>query len=280
MIYENPDLRNIIGETLRPGGLDLTKQALSLANFLPGARIADLGCGTGASLKLLSEMGFEAIGLDCSPILLKEAATKGQALEGDFHHLPWPGESFDGLLYECSLSLAAEPERVLQESFRVLKNKGRLIISDLVLNNSEKNVGDNSAPARPRRWQITAATAEQCPVWGTETAGQTTCVAGALPAKTLEAIQPQPGQGVGRSPQLRRSNAPFGAELAAMITRNGFEIIHRQDQAKALNSLAARLVWHLGSVDRMKAALGLSCEDEGGLKKYGYDVIVARKEKR
>lgn len=230
-IYQKPELRDIFGDALRPGGLDITKEALALADFSPGAKIADLGCGAGASLKLLTALGFEAIGLDCSPALLKEAKSKGKALEGDFHHLPWPDGYFDGLLCECALSLAADPGRVLRESFRVLKNKGWLIISDLVLIDDEKSgpAGENAAAGAPP-----------------------SCAAAARPA----------------------------GQLAALIRRSGFELVHNIDRTGALNSLAAQMVWRLGTADEMKRIFGLNCKSGCGPPRHAYSLILSRKESR
>lgn len=132
MLYEDRELWDIFGGCLRPGGLGITRQALQLMDLPAGARVADLGCGRGATLGLLNELGFAAVGLEKSEVLLKEAAARGRVMEGDFHHLPWPDESFDGLFCECALSLADDPRQVLLESGRVLKNRGWLAVSDLV----------------------------------------------------------------------------------------------------------------------------------------------------
>ena len=129
--YENEELRAVCGETLRPGGLAVTQQALELCAFPAGSRLIDLGCGLGGTLKYLREQGFEAIGVDKSPALLTEAKVHGPVCEADFHNLPFENDYADGLLCECALSLARDKSRVLAECFRVLKAGGRLIISDI-----------------------------------------------------------------------------------------------------------------------------------------------------
>jgi 2-polyprenyl-3-methyl-5-hydroxy-6-metoxy-1,4-benzoquinol methylase len=99
-------LEKITGPTLRPGGLDLTKRALNFCAFPKGAKIIDAGCGPGATLKLLSDMGFEALGVDKSPKFIKEAQKNGTVLEGYLESLPLNDSSVDGLLCDCVLNLA------------------------------------------------------------------------------------------------------------------------------------------------------------------------------
>ncbi len=138
--YENPLLRDVCGDVFRPGGLTVTREAVDLCAWPAGARLWDLGCGAGATLKLLRERGFEATGLDASPALAAEARAHGPVVEGDFHDLPLEDEFLDGIVCECVLSLARDPARVLAECARVLKAGGRLAVSDLV------RAGDVPAP--------------------------------------------------------------------------------------------------------------------------------------
>ena len=131
MNQESLSLRSICGDSLRPGGLELTLKALDLCSFPPKAKIADLACGYGATLELLTGLGFEAVGLELSTDRLAAAAARGKVIQGDSHRLPWQDASFDGLMCECSLSLAQDTALALRECLRGLKKKGRLIVSEL-----------------------------------------------------------------------------------------------------------------------------------------------------
>ena len=135
--YDDPDFRAACGGVLRPGGLALTAAALDLCAFAPGARVLDLACGAGETLKLLRARGLDGLGLEASPYLAALAREHGPVISGDFHQLPLEDQSLDGVFSECALSLAERPEAVLAECARVLKNGGRLVISDLVLTGPE-----------------------------------------------------------------------------------------------------------------------------------------------
>ncbi|MDR1044185.1 MAG: class I SAM-dependent methyltransferase [Candidatus Adiutrix sp.] len=154
---EAEELRSLCGPTLRPGGLALTREALELGRFPPGARLLDLGCGPGGTLRLLRESGYEAQGLDKSPEFLAEAGLYGPVLEADFHDLPLDDEFFDGVFCECVLSLSPDPARVLGECARVLKRGGLLVVSDLFSRQSGGRPGPEPGTLAFFRAQLAAA---------------------------------------------------------------------------------------------------------------------------
>lgn len=126
-----------LGPLCRPGGFSLTEKMLAFAGFPEGAKLADLGCGQGATLEYLAEhTSFKAVGVehevtfcDGSKILWADAA-----------HLPFETGAFDGVLLECSLSRMEAPEEVLAECFRILKNRGVVCISDMISNGEEQKL--------------------------------------------------------------------------------------------------------------------------------------------
>lgn len=146
MRYDTTPLRKITGNILRPGGMALTGRGLELCDFAPGARLLDLGCGPGASLELARQSGFDAIGLDHSLNLLREAQTHALPVQGDISRLPFVQECFDGILCECVLSLSSDPARTVDECHRVLRTGGRLLLGDIFL---RKAGVDRGAPIFP-----------------------------------------------------------------------------------------------------------------------------------
>ncbi|RQW84768.1 MAG: class I SAM-dependent methyltransferase, partial [Geobacter sp.] len=133
-LHESASLRAVTGPSLRPGGFLLTERGLSLCGFSPGARIVDVGCGTGASVAYLQEKHrHRALGVDVSGDLLPKNDRKGNitAVVARAEELPLSTGSCDGVLCECVLSLVTEPGRAVEEFSRVLRPGGFLILSDM-----------------------------------------------------------------------------------------------------------------------------------------------------
>ena len=125
------------GVLAHPGGFGLTLRAIELARLNKGARVLDLGCGSGESVQLLRAIGIDAIGLDHALLSLhRSAAENGSCVEASAEELPFADSSMDGVLAECSLSEMWKPQRVLAECARVLCPGGRLMISDIYARNS------------------------------------------------------------------------------------------------------------------------------------------------
>lgn len=138
-IYEEGDLEMITGETLRPGGLELTREALAFCSFPPGAALLDIGCGSGATVRyLIEQCGLSALGIDPSAKMINKGKRSSPELPlfiGSGDNIPIRGNTMDGVLMECSFSLIKDPGFTLTESYRVLKKNGRLIISDFYYRN-------------------------------------------------------------------------------------------------------------------------------------------------
>jgi SAM-dependent methyltransferase len=73
--------------------------------LLPGARIADLGCGGGRDLRLLRDCGLDAIGLDLSEALavIARQYSGASVAVGDIRLLPFGANVFDGAWASASL---------------------------------------------------------------------------------------------------------------------------------------------------------------------------------
>ncbi|MBS0248046.1 MAG: class I SAM-dependent methyltransferase [Proteobacteria bacterium] len=104
-----------------------------LGRFKPGVRIADLGCGSGVFTALLRRRGFDAIGLDLSPRLVRSARETYPDIdfrEGDLEHLPFADDSFDGVVLAGVLHHLPDWTACITEIKRILKPGGRFVAFD------------------------------------------------------------------------------------------------------------------------------------------------------
>ncbi|HWQ40551.1 MAG TPA: class I SAM-dependent methyltransferase [Desulfosporosinus sp.] len=140
-LYESDVLRLATGETLRPGGFFLTDLGVKCCDFLPGARVLDVGCGNGATVeRLISLYQLRALGVDPSEKLLEIGKKKNPGLnliQGLGEDLPFPLDDMDGVFAECALSVMEDLDQVLKEISRVLKPAGWLVINDVYARNPE-----------------------------------------------------------------------------------------------------------------------------------------------
>src|SRR4051812_28296253 len=74
------------------------REAVALAEIVPGERVLDVACGTGNGAKAAVELGAEVVGVDIEPELLavaRAAVPEGEFLEGDALALPVEDATFD-----------------------------------------------------------------------------------------------------------------------------------------------------------------------------------------
>jgi len=94
------------------------------------ARILDVGCGGGWSTLLMRELGHQAEGLDlhASEVEARAVAPDLPYTQGDASKLPFAADTFDAVAMYQVLEHVPTPERALEESMRVLRRGGRLIV--------------------------------------------------------------------------------------------------------------------------------------------------------
>lgn len=101
----------------------------ALGQALDGARVLDLGCGTGYTLTRLPS-GVRAVGLDYATSALRLSARRGSGaalVRGDATCLPFADASFDAVLALDVLEHLDADSEAAAEIRRVLKPKGLLI---------------------------------------------------------------------------------------------------------------------------------------------------------
>ena len=125
-------------------GCGSTLDALGIS---PEEKILDLGCGRGEeTLQAAQMVGHKglATGLDLTEAMVTKArenaintaATNATFVQGDIEVLPFPDESFDGVMSNCVINHAPDKQKVYREIHRVLRAGGRFVVADAVTKES------------------------------------------------------------------------------------------------------------------------------------------------
>lgn len=109
-------------------------------------RILDYGCGYGRTLAELSQAGItNLVGVDFSEQMLARAraeASHAELIRNDGHGLPFRNDCFDAVLLFALLTCIPvdnEQRLLVSEAQRVIRPGGMLYVSDLLVNDDERN---------------------------------------------------------------------------------------------------------------------------------------------
>lgn len=127
---------------VRPCRFDIVDAAFAARPLPPGARLADIGCGGGETVRYIRERyGFDIVGVDKR---IARKKTDRLLLVGDAEKLPFCDGELDGIFFQCSLSVIRDPERALGEAWRVLKDGGMLAVDDIIARRAEADLRETS----------------------------------------------------------------------------------------------------------------------------------------
>ena len=117
------------------------ERAIELLGSLEGARVLDIGCGTGANLPWLvpgvGETGH-VVGLDYSPAMLEQAHERVESnrwanvelVQGDAVSLDAVQGSFDAILSTYCFGILYDIEQAMNRAIGRLRPNGRIVILD------------------------------------------------------------------------------------------------------------------------------------------------------
>jgi SAM-dependent methyltransferase len=116
---------------MEPQGAKLFEAVLARGAFSPGARVLDVGCGSGLFAQMTAARGCEVTGFDASEALLAIARRGTPAIQfhrGEMEALPFPDERFDIVTGLNSFQYAADPRHAVAEATRVVRHGGQVIV--------------------------------------------------------------------------------------------------------------------------------------------------------
>ena len=118
------------------------KRAFNLLQFTDGSKVLLMGVGTGEDFKYIPEHCM-CVGIDISQPMLDQARKKTENKSVVLHNmnaeeLEFPDDSFDYVVLNLILSVAENPQKVINEAIRVLQEDGQILVFDKFINENKK----------------------------------------------------------------------------------------------------------------------------------------------
>jgi arsenite methyltransferase len=152
--YEDSFFEMVLKDVLHPGGLELTERLANFADINESSSVLDIASGKGTSAIFLAKnFNCNIVGVDLSKGIVKKAIDlahtnmfsgrdKISFKVSDAEELPFRTGAFDAVISECALCLFPNKKSALTEMFRVLKDGGKIALSDVTLKNTNRELSN------------------------------------------------------------------------------------------------------------------------------------------
>jgi demethylmenaquinone methyltransferase/2-methoxy-6-polyprenyl-1,4-benzoquinol methylase len=107
------------------------RRAVRELRLEPGARVVDLGCGTGDLCRVLGKAGLRAVGVDMAAGMLAKAHTSAPLVRADALQLPLADASIDGAISGFALRNVVDIAACFREAARVIRPGGRAVFLEV-----------------------------------------------------------------------------------------------------------------------------------------------------
>lgn len=142
------DLAQTLYRLIKPK-LDFRREIIAELEIKPGARVLEVGVGTGTNIRYLPQ-DIDFYGLDISWGMLHKCRKKlkkwrrpARLFQGEACRLPFRAEVFDCVFHVGGINFFSDPKRAIREMIWVAKPGTKIVISDetedVVRNGHQKN---------------------------------------------------------------------------------------------------------------------------------------------
>lgn len=125
------NLKQLLGiiSYLHPGQRAEADFSVMYQPALPGGRLLDVGCGTGQTIELMQNLGWQVEGVDFDPAAIENARNKGLNVRlGQLEEQQYIDNYFDVITMSHVIEHIHNPLSIVRECRRILKPGGCLVI--------------------------------------------------------------------------------------------------------------------------------------------------------